>query len=232
MDFDKIKPAIEEIRLSEIQQQKIIKACKKHKKKSFNYKLWIPVAAAAMFAVVIFSPGFLFRAKEADSVASPENGKGFEYLADSYGGEINDEEIYVDVVEDCITQGIVSVQNQSAAVGVKSLFNSGVYRSIYSVVPSHFAWLVDSEEYAEWEKSVDASGGMAIMQFVEHFGITKEEFNSANEAYKVYLDSSFGGALSRKPVNEAEEECEIFNAEIIYSFDKAKINEYYVADYK
>lgn len=231
MNFDKIKPAVEEIQLSEIQQEKIIEACKKQRRKSFNYKLWIPVAAAAMFAVVIFSPGFLFRASEADNMAAPEDGKGFYYLADSYGGEINDEEVYV-AVEDGITQELISVQNQSATVGITALFNSGVYRSIYSVVPSQFAWLVDSEEYEKWEKTVNASGGMAIMQFVEYFGITKEEFKSANDAYKAYIDSTMGGALSRKPVTVAEEECEIFNADIIYSFDKEKINEYYLADYK
>ncbi len=230
MDINKIKPAVEEIQFSEIQQQRIMEACEKHKRKSFNYKLWIPVAAAAMFAVVIFSPGFLFRAKEADMAAS-ENGNGFDYLADSYGGTINDEEIYVEV-EDCITQELISVQNQSATVGAKSLFNSGVYRKIYSVIPSHFAWLVDSSEYEKWEKTVKASGGMAIVQFVEHFGITREEFDSANEAYAAYVNSTFGYSIIGKPASESEETLEIFDAELIYSFDKQRINEYYLADYK
>ncbi len=228
MDFEKIKPAVEEIQLSEIQQEKILEACKKRKRKSFNYKLWIPVAAAAMFAVVIFSPGFIFRASEADNMAAPENGNGILYQADCYA----DEEMMNVAVEDCITEKVFSVQSQSVSVTVNKLFNSGVYRSIYSVIPSQFAWLVDSQEYEKWEKTVKASDGMAMMQFVENFGITKEEFNSANEAYEAYVDSTMGGAIRGIPGNEAEEEREIFNADIIFSFDKEKINEYYVADYQ
>ena len=234
MDFEKIKPAVEEINLNEIQQQKIIEACKKQKKKSFNYKLWIPVAAAAVFAVVIFSPGFIFRAeKSADNMEAeaPENGKGFGYLADSYAGEVNDEDIYV-AVEDCATQIVVSVQNQSSAISTKPLFNSGVYREIYSVIPSQFVWLVDSEEYENWEKSVNASGGMAIMQFVEHFDISREEFDSANKAYEAYINSTFGVSLREKPANETDEKFEIFNADIIYTFDRETVNGYYLAEYK
>ncbi len=226
MDFEKIKPAVEEIRLSEIQQERIIEACENHKKKSFNYKLWIPVAAAAVFTLVIFSPGFIFRAsKSADNIgAMPENGKGFYY---NYADE---EDMYI--VEDYLADGVNSAQSQTVAVEVKSLFNSGVYRKIYSVIPSQFAWLVDSEEYEKWEKSVRISGGMAMLQFVEHFGISREEFNSANEAYDAYINSTLGAATVGIPSDKSEEELEIFNADVIYSFDKDRINEYYLADYK
>lgn len=231
MDFDKIKPTVEEINLSEIQRQKIIEACKKQKKKSFNYKLWIPVAAA-VFAVVIFSPGFFLIANnKAADMAAPESGNGFDYLADTYGGEINEEEVCV-AVDDCITQGTISVQNQSSAISLKALFNSGVYREIYSVIPSQFAWLVDSEEYEKWKNSVDASGGMAMMQFVKHFNISREDFDSANEAYEAYINSTFGIAIKEKPANETEEKLEIFNADVIYSFDRETVNGYYLAEYK
>lgn len=227
MDFDKIKPAVEEIQLSEIQQERIIEACKKQKKKSFNYKLWIPVAAAAMFAVVIFSPGFIFRANEAD-MAAPEN--NFQYAAGDYA-EFDNGKMNI-AADDFISEEIFSDQSHTVSVTVKKLFNSGVYRKIYSVIPSQFAWLVDSEEYGNWEKTVKATGGMAMMQFVEHFKITREEFDSANEAYEAYINSTLGDALSGKPENEAEEEHEIFNADVIYSFERKKIDEYYVAVYK
>ncbi len=223
MDFERIKPAVEEIKLSEIRQERIIEACEKHKKKSFNYKLWIPVAAA-VFAVVIFSPGFIFRAgSKAADMASPENGKGFYNYAD-------DQEVYI--VEEYLADGVVSLQNQSIAVETKALFNSGVYRKIYSVIPSQFVWLVDYEEYKNWEKTVNVSGGMAMLQFVEHFRITREEFDSANAAYEAYINSMGESALHRKPVNKSEESREIFNAEIIFGFDREEINEYYLADYK
>ncbi len=208
MDFEKIKPAVEEIKLSEIQHERIIEACEKQKKKSFNYKLWIPVAAAVF--VVIFSPGFIFRASKTADMAAPENGKGF-----YNNNAAADREMYIE--EDCLADCVVSVQNQSVTVETKALFNSGVYREIYSVIPSQFVWLVDYGEYKKWEKTVEASGGMAMLQFVEHFGITREDFDSANKAYEAYI-------------NSMGESSEIFNAEIIYSFDREKINEYYLAD--
>ncbi len=227
MDFEKIKPAVDEIKLSEIQQERIVEACEKQKKKGFNYKLWIPVAAA-VFVVVIFSPGFIFRAgSKASDMAAPENNYYYNSangLADYAPDEDGRVEVYV-------ADDLLSVQSQSAAVTIDSLFNSGVYRKIYSVIPSQFAWLVDSEEYDNWAKAVKVSGGMAMLQFVEHFGITREEFDSANEAYAAYINSTLGYSILGKPASEAEEELEIFNAEVIYSFDKDRINQYYLADY-
>ena len=221
MDFEKIKPAVEEIIMSEIQQERIIEACENHKKKSFNYKLWIPVAAAAVFTIVIFSPGFIFSAsKSADNMASPESGNGFLYLEDSINGAVYDKEIIYDAAEeDCL-----SVQNQSAAVDSDVLFDNGIYREIYSVIPSQFAWLVDSDEYEKWKKSVDASDGMAMLQFVEYFGISREDFDTANEAYEAYLnDINFSSDNPQKT--------EIFNADIIYTFSKEEIDHYYLESY-
>ncbi len=226
MDFDKIKPAVEEIRLNEIQQEKILEACRSKKRKSFNYKFWIPVAAAAMFVVVIFSPGFIFRASEADLSASPEGGNYNNAAgADNKYAELADEEI--NIAADDYANEVCSVQAQSVSVEIRSVFECNGFRSIYSVVPSQFAWLVDAEEYRKWEKTVKASDGMAIVQFVEHFKITKEAFDSANQAYAAYIDSIIGGALSGKPENSGDEKREIFNADIIYSFDREKIDEYY-----
>ena len=217
MDFEKIKPAVEEIALSEIQQERIIAACEKHKKKSFNYKLWIPVAAA-VFTIVIFSPGFIFRAsKSADNMASPESGNGLVNFAND---ALCDEEIMYDAPE----EEFVSVQNQSATVEVKPLFDSGIYREIYSVIPSQFAWLVDADEYEEWEKSVSQSDGMAMLQFVEYFGISREEFDIANEAYEAYINET-------KMSAENPQKTEIFNADIIYTFNREEIDHYYLRSY-
>lgn len=219
MDFEKIKPAVEEIMLSEIQQERIIEACENHKKKRFNYKLWIPVAAA-VFTLVIFSPGFIFRAsKSADKMASAESGNGFGYLADSVGNAADEEIMYDAAEEDCI-----SVQNQSAAIGSSVLFDSGIYREIYSVIPSEFICLVDSEEYKKWKTSVDASGGMAMLQFVEYFGISREEFDAANEAYAARLNEF-------KFSSDNPQKTEIFNADIIYTFNRETIDHYYLESY-
>lgn len=220
MDFEKIKPAVEEIALSEIQQERIIAVCEKRKKRSFNYKLWIPVAAAAVFTIVIFSPGFIFRASKSADEAAPESGNGFVNFADSLNNAVYDEDILYDAAE----EECVSIQNQSATVEVKSLFDSGIYREIYSVIPSQFARLVDADKYKEWEKSVTESGGMAMLQFVEYFGISREEFDIANEAYEAYLNEM-------KMTADNPQKTEVFNADIIYTFNREEIDHYYLRSY-
>ena len=153
-------------------------------------------------------------------MASPESGNGFLYLEDSINGAVYDKEIIYDAAEeDCL-----SVQNQSAAVDSDVLFDNGIYREIYSVIPSQFAWLVDSDEYEKWKKSVDASDGMAMLQFVEYFGISREEFDIANEAYKAYISEM-------KMSAENPQKTEIFNADIIYTFSREEIDHYYLESY-
>lgn len=224
MDFDKIKPAVEEITLSEIQKERILEECRKKKRKKFNYKLWVPIAAAAMFAVVLFSPGFLFRAKNSDSLsaeialqdtADEEKGNAFDgfYLN---GGSGTD----------------VSVQENFSIAETDSLFRHEGFRRIYSAVPAYFSYLVDAEEFESWKSTVSSENGMAMAQFVEHFGISREDFDIANAAYAALIDSLYGGHLEGKPSSPEEENAEIFNADIIYTFDKEKIDEYYSADYE
>lgn len=220
MDFDKIKPAAEEISLDELQKERILAACRQAKRKKSNYKIWIPVAAAAVFAVVLVSPGFIFRAKSSDSAESFNNSP----LADQ------------NIEFDAADQELFDAEAgngfyYSASLSSESLFSRSGCRKIYSIIPEQFVWLVDADEYKVWESRVNASDGMAMLQFVEHFGIPREDFDTANEAYAAYLDSCFiQGHLNGIPASSEEEEREIFNADIIYSFDRKKIDEYYSAN--
>lgn len=223
MDFDKIKPAAEEISLNDIQKESILAACRKAKRKKFNYKLWIPVAAAAMFAVVLISPGFLFRAKSEDSAALDNKNFAVQYEADFFA----DQEIFD------TESGNSGVIQYSASLSSATLFRHEGFRRIYAVIPEQFSWLVDADEYRLWKSGIKASGGMAMLQFVERFGISREDFDAANEAYAAYLNSIYiDGHLNGIPETAQQETREIFNADIIYTFDKAKIDEYYSANYQ
>lgn len=225
MDFDKIKPAAEEISLDDIQKERILAACRNAKRKKFNYKLWIPVAAAAVFAVVLVSPGFIFRAKSSDAAEnlnkSPLADQKIEFYAD-------DQELF-----DMESGNGNADLHYSTSFSPSTLFNRSGYRRIYAIVPKQFTWLVDADEYRLWESRVKASGGMAMMQFVEHFNISEEDFDAANEAYAAYLDSCYiDGHLDGIPETVQEEKREIFNTDIIYTFDREKIDEYYSAIYQ
>lgn len=222
MDFEKIKPAAEEISLDELQKERILAACRQTKRKKSSYKIWILVAAAAMFAVVLISPGFLFRAKSEDSAALDNKNS-----AEQYNAEILADQEFFDT-----ESGNGAIIQHSTSLSAEKLFNSNGYRKIYAIIPEQFSWLVDTNEYRRWKSGVKASGGMAMLQFIEHFNISREDFDAANEAYAAYLDSSHvDGHLSGVPETAQQENREIFNADIIYSFDKVKIDEYYSANY-
>lgn len=208
MDFDKIKPAVEEIRLSDDQAARILEACKSKKRKKTG-KIWIPVAVAAACAVIVFSPTVFIGMKGANSEAQFDSASPVEdYFAVGSDGLYSDSD----------DEGIYYVQSSSSAASASgTLFECDGFRSIYAIVPTQFSWLVDVEEFNGWKSTVDASGGMAMLQFVEHFGIPREDFDAANDAYAAFIKSNGSDA-------------EIFNADIIYSFDREKIDEHYKAD--
>ena len=201
MDFNKIRPAVEEIALDNFQKAQILNACK-NKKRKFNYKPLVGIAAAAAITVVLFSPGFLFKASESENnmaADSAENGKGsYELFADQYPA---DQEI-------CIENTL----NASADI---PLFEAEEFHEIYSVVPYEFSSLVSGEEYNIWAENVTADGGMAMAQFVIYFNIARDDFDSANILYNerttAFISDSAVG----------------FDADIIYSFDRNLIDNFY-----
>ena len=163
MDFEKIRPAVEEIALDDIQKAQILNACK-NKKRKFNYKPLVGIAAAAAITVALFSPGFIFKASEADNMVadSAENGKGsYELFADQE----------------------IAVDNSLTVSADIPLFEAKEFYELYSIVPYEFSSLVSEEEYKEWSAAVTADGGMAMAQFVLDFNIPREDFEAANKLY-------------------------------------------------
>ena len=196
MDFEKIKPAVEDITLSEAQKQAIIAECAKAKKKS-RAPIYAVAAAAAML-ILVFSPGFLFRADRKS--------------ADSAG---NIEEYCNNIAE-------------STATSDFRIFEADGYAEIYSVIPAEFVMLVNRDEFAEWSGECTANGGMALMQFARRFNIPKEDFEAANAEYSARNANENSIADDGAGIdNKAEQPSESINAELIYSFDKEKIDEYY-----
>lgn len=193
MDFEKIRPAVEEISLSDSQKEEILNVCR-GKKRKFNYKPLAAVAAAAAIIIAVFSPGFLFRAKSEDN-AAPQEAYDAEDAFDIYYN-IADKEI--------------SANSAASAQGTSDfpLFEAEGFEDIYAVVPAEFSRLVSIEEYKSWSITVTADGGMAAMQFAGHFGITRADFDAANEAY-------------------AARTGDYLNADIIYTFDKNAVDEIY-----
>ncbi len=192
MDFDKIKPAVEEITLTDLQRQKILSACK-DKKKKFNYKPLVAVAAAFVIVVIMAAPGFLIKA-------------GMSTKEDGMVNTFADMEAAEDYFEYNAEAGVNTSQSLTAE---NPIFKAESFRHEYTVIPNEFASLVSEVEFTEWRMYVTAENGMAMMQFIEYFGISREKFDTANGEY----------------IKRTGRDC--FIGDIVYTFDREIIDEYY-----
>ncbi len=108
------------------------------------------------------------------------------------------------------------------------------YRQCYYQIFYQLAKLVDPEELDAWEDEVyaldpDETNEMVVKLFIQHFNISKEDFEKANLelAKALYLP---GCEIMMNPKDYVNQEMyEIYNADIIYTFDDEIINEYYLS---
>lgn len=108
------------------------------------------------------------------------------------------------------------------------------YRNNYYQIPLSFAQLIDSDTYSKWEKEyyannyADNTNVMVMVAFVKEFDISKEDFERANLEYAKFIDEVYSH-ICLDPQDYADQEMqEIYNTEIIYTFDNDIINEYYL----
>lgn len=107
---------------------------------------------------------------------------------------------------------------------------SGKYRQRYYNVPYDFIVLVGKEEYEKWydeiyEFNQDKS---KMVSFVQYFNISKADFEKTNlQMAKDFVE--WGEKPTLRPMDyENQQTYEIYNADIIYTFDYDIINEYYL----
>lgn len=198
MDFSKIKPAVEEISLTEEQKEQIINACN-GKKRKFNYMPLVAAAAAITIVVALFSPGFLFRSKTADSA---ENVKQ-ENFAEDYG-YLADGDIYY--YSENSGAGDMPAQDVCIFADITA-FEADEFAELYCLIPSEFLHFA-GDDLSRWLSAVSPDNGMAIMQFASDFDISKDDFESANSAFETRTGKRF-------------------DTDAIYSFDKALVDSIY-----
>ena len=107
------------------------------------------------------------------------------------------------------------------------------YRDMFYGVPVSFVNLVGKETYFQWEETIDATSTaetMVMSQFVQHFGITREQFDKANLEWAKGIRDNLHGVPCINPKDYANQMTdEVFNADIIFSFDDDLIREYYLS---
>jgi hypothetical protein len=102
----------------------------------------------------------------------------------------------------------------------------GPYRFIYKNITDEYAEIVGQEVCEKWlveevvrDRITDDPIEMMLVSFVKYFNIPKQDFVLATEKLREHsLDSGF---------DLSEEEYELPNPDIVYTFDNKIIDEYY-----
>lgn len=107
------------------------------------------------------------------------------------------------------------------------------YRSVFYDIPSSFISIVGKDVYFEWLETVEyprVSERMLMVQFVQYFNISREQFDKANLECARSIRDKLDGKPCLYPRDYAnQEDDEIYNGDIIYSFDNEVIKDYYLA---
>ena len=103
-----------------------------------------------------------------------------------------------------------------------------MYRPLYYGVPAPIVNLVDRDTYFEWELARIETGEYQkeciAVSFVKYFNISKKNFAKANEQLRIEWAAS-----ECKPEENAA--FEVYDVDLIYSFDNEKINKFFLWEY-
>ncbi len=109
------------------------------------------------------------------------------------------------------------------------------YRSIYYSIPSPFWDIVDENSrqdiYGEyWEQPYSQINTMRMKIFVEEYNVPREKFDAANAEWARIVKEKLYGTPVINPQDFVNQEFnEVYNADIIYTFNDEIINEYYLS---
>lgn len=108
------------------------------------------------------------------------------------------------------------------------------YRQCYYRISYQFAQLVDKTELRAWKEetfvnSPNDTNEMIMKLFVQDFNISREDFDKANAELAKWVSETLGEVAVMNPKDYVNQEMfEVYNSDIIYTFDDEIINEYYL----
>ncbi len=107
------------------------------------------------------------------------------------------------------------------------------YRVRYYTLPAPFVDLVGEEECYQWRLNQpypNDTNVMLMVNFIKDFDISREEFDKANLEFARRIKELLDGVPVINPLDYAnQEDDEVYNADILYTFDNELINEYYLS---
>lgn len=220
---------------------------KKKKRKTLMQCICIVLVSAVAIAAFVVLP------KRASVVVKPEN-TASEFFSES-NSEILPTETHSETTDlaetaEPTSDAFVPLPNDAGGdIGDYVDIYDLKYRSIYytggsSGLNVFFAELVSDEEYNEWleqyyDKYSNGDGmfkegeeinepeRMKVVDFIMYFDIPKEEFEEANNTW-CHRMIKWGDVPVMNPKDYKEqEEFEVYNVDILYTFDDEIINAYY-----
>ncbi len=126
-----------------------------------------------------------------------------------------------------------STQNAQTDIGGGMILQDK-YRVCYYDIPRQFASLVNEEELKDWENElysvkINDRNQMVMKCFIQDFNISRKDFDKANENWANWI-SQIGEVPVMNPKDYVNQEIwEVYNADIIYTFDDEIINKYYLS---
>lgn len=142
--------------------------------------------------------------------------------------------------------GYISIEQITDTVSKNNEYNGDIggavltvpkYRSCFYSVPAPFVELVGNDVWYEWMLTIDHTQNtetMVMKQFVQEFGISREQFDKANLEFAKIIRDKMSGSPCLYPKDYANQISEeIFNADIVFTFDDELIRDYYLSpDYQ
>ena len=144
-------------------------------------------------------------------------------------------EISTDVSENETTELATNIQeNISNDVGGSDILQDK-YRVCYYGINKYFAQMADPLEVRAWKEKIyevspNETNEMVIKRFVIDFNISREDFDKANYEAAKMISEELQEVPTIDPKDYLNQEIyEVYNADIIYTFDDEIINEYYLS---
>lgn len=125
-------------------------------------------------------------------------------------------------------------ENVSNDVGGSDILQDK-YRVCYYGINKYFAQMADPLEVRAWEEKIyevspNETNEMVMKRFVQDFNISREDFDKANYEAAKMMSEELQEAPMMNPKDYLNQEIyEVYNADIIYTFDDEIINEYYLS---
>ncbi len=229
MDYEKLKEYGRGIKLTDEAKAEITAKCRavlseeREKSEGITLALAFKRTAAVLAAAAVIIAGIAcikYLKQPAPSINNTEKSSTVINSTESLQTEATTETNNVETTEDGAGGGELTLQK---------------YRSIYYSIPSPFWDIVDENSrqdiYGEyWEQPYSQINTMRMKIFVEEYNVPREKFDAANAEWARIVKERLYGTPVINPQDFANQEFnEVYNADIIYTFDDEIINEYYLS---